>query len=125
MLSHRSLWLMSLLAIGFLTGGTTWLPAQEGPPGITTPTVFAPFDPHTPPCSAPAGLERVLAFAQDNEREFIEGVNHGLAMAAKDRGLGYRVALADNDGPKMIEQVGLFREAKVGGLVVSPVIRLH
>ncbi len=121
MLSNRPLWLMSLLAIGFLTGGTTWSPAQEGAPGITTPTVFAPFDPDTPPCSAPAGLERVLAFAQDNEREFVKGVNHGLAMAAKDRGLGYRVALADNDGPKMIEQVGLFREAKVGGLVVSPV----
>jgi ribose transport system substrate-binding protein len=121
MLSNRSLWLLSLLAISFLTGGTRWSPAQEGPPGITTPTVFAPFDPDTPPCSAPAGLERVLAFAQDNEREFVKGVNHGLAMAAKDRGLGYRVALADNDAPKMIEQVGLFREAKVGGLVVSPV----
>ena len=34
---------------------------------------------------APKGLERVLAFAQDNEREFMQGVKHGLGMAAKDQ----------------------------------------
>jgi len=28
----------------------------------------------------------VLAFAQDNEREFMQGVGRGLAAAAKDRG---------------------------------------
>ena len=53
--------------------------AQDGPPGITTPTVFAPFDPKAPACSPPPGLNKVLAFAQDNEREFMQGVDRGLA----------------------------------------------
>ena len=37
-----------------------------------------------------SGPTKVLAFAQDNEREFMQGVDHGLALAAKDRGLEYR-----------------------------------
>jgi ribose transport system substrate-binding protein len=63
----------------------------------------------------------VLAFAQDNEREFMQGVRSGLAKAAKDRGLEYRVALADNDPVKMIEQVKAFHGSKIGGLVAAPV----
>src|SRR3954451_4485546 len=46
------------------------LAAQEGPAGITRPVVLRPFDPNRPVCARPAGLERVLAFAQDNERKF-------------------------------------------------------
>lgn len=95
--------------------------AQDGPSGITTPTVFAPFDPKALLCRAPPGLSKVLAFAQDNEREFMQGVRSGLAHAAKDRGLEYRVALANNDPVKMIEQVKTFHASKVGGLVAAPV----
>ena len=95
--------------------------AQDGPPGITEPTVFPPFDPNAPACTAPPGLKKVLAFAQDNEREFMQGVGRGLAAAAKDRGLDYRVALANNDAAKMIEQVQALRAAKVGAVVAAPV----
>ena len=95
--------------------------AQEGPPGITAPVVFPPFNPAAPACTAPPGLTKVLAFARDNERKFMEGVNAGLALAAKDRGLAYRVALANNDPAKMIEQVRDFAAAKVGALVAAPV----
>src|SRR3954451_6312519 len=63
------------------------LAAQDRPAGITTPTVLPRFDPNRPVCARPAGLERVLAFAQDNQRKFVEGVARGLALAAKDRGL--------------------------------------
>ena len=54
----------------------------------------------------PAFVKR-LAFAQDNERQFMHGVARGLAAAAKDRGLEYReVALANNDSKdRMIEQM--------------------
>lgn len=116
-----SILLMSLLAIGALAGTTAVSAAQDGPPGITEPTVFAPFDPNAPLCQVPLGLEKVLAFAQDNEREFMQGVANGLAIAAKDRGLEYRVALANNDAAKQIEQVQLFLASKVGAVVASPV----
>ena len=95
--------------------------AQEGPPGITVPTVFPPFDPNTPSCTPPPGLTKLLAFAQDNEREFMNGVSRGLAAAARDRGLDYRVALARNDGAAMIRQVQALRAEKVGAVVAAPV----
>jgi ribose transport system substrate-binding protein len=95
--------------------------AQEGPQGLTRPVVLPPFDPNAPVCSRPAGLNKVLAFAQDNQRKFMQGVAQGLELAAKDRGLQYRIAQAGNDKNKMNEQVQAFLDAKVGALVVSPV----
>jgi ribose transport system substrate-binding protein len=97
------------------------LHAQEGPAGITVATAFAPFNPNAAACSAPPGLERVLAFAQDNEREFMQGVAFGLKAAANDRGLEYRVALADNDANRMVEQVHTLRSARTGAIVAAPV----
>ena len=95
--------------------------AQEGPSGITRPVVFPPFDPNAPTCSRPYGLEKVLAFSQDNERKFMQGVAAGLAQAAKDRGLEYRIAQANNDPARMLGQVRAFLESKVGALVVAPI----
>ena len=63
----------------------------------------------------------MLAFAKDNEREFIEGVDHGLSQAAKDTGLEYRVALAANDSGKMVADIQALAADKVAGIVVSPV----
>jgi ribose transport system substrate-binding protein len=111
----------ALFAIGFLGSSTVWSSAEDGPPGITKPTVFAPFNPNAPACTPPPNLTKVLAFAQDNEREFMQGVDRGLAMAAKDRGLEYRRALANNDAAKMVEQVQLFLSSKVGAVVAAPV----
>lgn len=95
--------------------------AQEGPPGLTTPVVLPPFDAAAPDCKPPVGLTNVLAFAQDNEREFMRGVGRGLEAAAKDRGLGFRVEMAANDPQRMIAQVDGLRMTKVGGLVAAPV----
>lgn len=93
----------------------------DGPPGITRPTVFPPFDANAPACSRPPNLEKVLAFAQDNEREFMQGVARGLMLAARDRGLEYRNALAQNDPALMIEQVKQFLAARAGAMVAAPV----
>ena len=117
-------WGMAALPVAVLLGASLTAAgarAEDGPPGITTQTVFAPFDPNAPACTPPPGLNKVLAFAQDNEREFMQGVDHGLAMAAKDRGLEYRRALANNDAAKMVEQVQLLLASKVGGVVAAPV----
>jgi ribose transport system substrate-binding protein len=122
MRSDRKNLLAALLgAVAISLGTIAAASAQEGPPGITTATKFAPYNPKAPACSPPPGLNKVLAFAQDNEREFMQGVDRGLAMAAKDRGLEYRRALANNDAAKGVEQVQLFLASKIGGLVAAPV----
>ena len=112
-------WALRLaLATALLAGPAV---AQDGPPGIVTPTVLPAFDPAAPACTPPPGLTKTLVFAQDNTREFMQGVDHGLSLAAKDRGLAYSVALADNDAQKMIEQVDALREAATGAIVAAPV----
>jgi ribose transport system substrate-binding protein len=109
----------SLLAVGLAAGNAAH--ATNGAPGITTPTEFPLFDPNAPSCSKPAGLTRVLAFAQDTEREFMQGVGRGLARAAQDRGLEYRRVLAASDTATQAGQLRDLLGAKVGGVVVSPV----
>jgi ribose transport system substrate-binding protein len=113
--------LAAVFAAGLLLGGTALSQAADGSPGITKPTVFAAFNPAAPACSVPPNLDKVLAFAQDNEREFMQGVDHGLEMAAKDRDLEYRRALANNDAAKMVADVQLLLASKVGAIVAAPV----
>src|SRR5690349_2988640 len=91
------------------------------PQGITAPVVFPPFDPTTVSCAGPPGLARALVFAQDNERQFMQGVGRGLALAASDRSLSFRIALARNDAGLMIEQVEALATEKIGAIVVAPV----
>jgi ribose transport system substrate-binding protein len=121
----RSLWIAARLAFALTAaaGCAAIDPslAQDGPPGLTRPVLLPPFNPQAPQCSAPPGLQRVLAFAQDNRRQFMQGVASGLAMAARDRQLEYRVAIADNDPAKMIEQVQGFGRANAGAVVAAPV----
>ncbi|OYU37416.1 MAG: ribose ABC transporter [Pseudorhodobacter sp. PARRP1] len=95
--------------------------AQDLGPGLTDPVVLAPFDPAAPSCSAPQGLTPVLAFARDNDREFMAGIASGLALAAKDAGLEFQSVNAANDPIKMAEQIDALRAAHVGGIVAAPV----
>jgi ribose transport system substrate-binding protein len=95
--------------------------AQQGPPGLTVPRVLPPFTVDASPCAPPNGLAKVLAFAQDNEREFMNGVARGLTAAAGDRRLEFRLAQARNDAARQAEQVRQFRTARVGALVSAPV----
>lgn len=117
---YRRNWLATLIACSAITG-SAGVRAEEGPAGITVPRVFGPFDRNAAKCSPPPSLSKALAFAQDNEREFVKGIVRGVAMAAKDRGLSFSVSIANNDADKMVEQVEGFRSARTGGLVVAPV----
>lgn len=94
---------------------------QAGPPGLTRPIVLAPFDPNALACAPPPGLTRILAFAQDNDRQFMQGVASGLSAAAGDRKLEFRIANADNSRAKMIADVQSFRRDNVGAIVAAPV----
>lgn len=117
-IQHALMVPICLLATG---GPAIPQPAPIGPPGITAPRVFEPFNRNAPACTPPPDLQKALGFAQDNEREFMQGVARGLALAAKDRGLLYRGAVARNDGARMIEQVEQFRSLKMGAVVAAPV----
>ena len=105
---------------GFLMASGPSL-AQQGPPGLTVPRVLQPFDANAAGCAPPSGLAKMLGFAQDNEREFMNGVARGLAAAARDRRLEFRLAQARNDAARQIEQVQQFRANRVGAVVSAPV----
>ena len=110
------------------TMGIATASADDGPAGITQRTVFPAFDPNAPACNSPPGLAKVLAFVQENEREFLQGVGHGLAMAAKDRGLEYRRILTDDDAAKAVDEIQSLYASKVGALVATssdPVVVRH
>lgn len=92
---------------------------QPGGAGITQPTVFPVFNPNAPSCNAPTDLSKVLAYVQENDREFLQGVGHGLSMAAKDRGLEYRQFLVQNDVGKAIVEVQSLVAEKVGAMVAT------
>ncbi|MEO6396648.1 MAG: sugar ABC transporter substrate-binding protein [Devosia sp.] len=95
--------------------------AQQGPAGITTPSVLAPFDPQAAACSAPSGLGKSLLFAMDNDRDFITGAGAGLMAAAKDRGLSYAAVNAQSDAARQAEQIRAAITAKSGAVVTAPV----
>lgn len=93
--------------------------AESRPPGITQPTVFPAFNPDAPACTPPPGLTKTLAYVQENERNFLEGVNRGLMQAAKDRGIAYRNILVENDAAKAVAEIQQLRDDKIGALVAT------
>ena len=110
--------LRAVLALALLVSAAPAF-AQDGPPGITEPTVFAPFDPSAAACTPPTGMGKVLGFVQENDRDFLEGVNHGLGLAAKDRGLEYKRLLADSDADKAAGQIRTLLEEKAGAVIAT------
>lgn len=96
-------------------------PAHGQGNGLTRPIVLPPFKPATPICRKPQGLKKELVFVQDNDREFVRGIGRGLAAAASDRRLAYRVLRARNDAALMLKQVNGLQAARTGSIVVAPI----
>lgn len=67
----------------------------------------------------PVGLAPVLAYVEENERQFLEGVDHGLSLAAKDRHLDYRKVVAESDAEKAKSEIVSFLDAKTGAIVAT------
>ncbi len=109
--------LVVLLALASLSPVTAM--AEDSFPGITQNILFPAFNPNAPLCGIPPRLTKTLASVQENEREFLQGVDNGLAMAAKDRGLAYRKVVVENDTDKAIREIQAFRRDKVGALVAT------
>ncbi|RYE61519.1 MAG: sugar ABC transporter substrate-binding protein, partial [Oxalobacteraceae bacterium] len=95
--------------------------AQEAPRGLTTPVILPAFNPKASACAAPPALSKSLVFAQDNRREFMQGVRYGLEAAAKDRSLDFQALVAENDPSKMVSQIQSAFDDNVGAVVVAPV----
>ncbi len=89
--------------------------------GLTKPVKLPAFDAARAMCSAPVGVKKMLVFVQDNRREFMQGAGRGLEAAARARGLGYRVAFANNDPALMIRQMEDIHTDKTGAIVVAPI----
>src|SRR5664279_4046932 len=92
-----------VLGICLLAASSVLGNAQEGPPGLTVPVVLPPFNAEAAACLAPPGLRKTLAFAQDNERQFMQGVARGLTadgVLLTDQSLHFRaprfVAMRDS-----------------------------
>ena len=121
MLASSMSGIRTLLVLCAVLAAPNLLLAQQGPPGIVEPTVFPAHEPDVPACTPPPGLERALGFARDNDRDFMRGVDYGLARAAADRRLAYRLAVANNDPDLMISQIEAFQAERFGGIVAAPV----
>jgi len=93
----------------------------QGSSGITTPTVLPPYNPAAAACAPPSDVTQELVFAQDNERDFMQGTEAGLAAAAKDAGLAFKVVLANNDAALMAKQVQDLVTEKAGAVVAAPI----
>lgn len=119
--SYRSKGLLLALLVSWALIPGALAQPQGGPEGLTAPVLLPPYDAAAPACGAPVSLERRIVFLQDNERQFMQGVSAGLAAAAQDRGLEYRVALANNDAPKMIRDAQRLLDDDTGAIVVAPV----
>ncbi len=95
------------------------LAAESGPQGITQPVILPAFNADAPACAKPPGLARTLTYVQENQREFLDGVHHGLVAAARDRGLTYRRITVENDVQAAIANIQAFRNDKGGVLVAT------
>lgn len=111
----------ALLMVGFNVVAPDAVAQTVVGEGLTEQTKLERYNPSAPKCNIPAGMERVLGFAQDNEREFMQGVDYGLSLAATDRKIEYRRALANNDAAKIVESLQLFLASNVGAVVAAPV----
>jgi ribose transport system substrate-binding protein len=100
---------------------TSPLSANAQGNGLTQPVALPAFNPTAQACTTPKGLQRQLAFVQDNEREFVQGIGRDLASAAAERGLTYSVLRSDNDAALMSKQIDALQAAKAGSIVVAPI----
>ena len=96
-------------------------PAHGQGNGLTRPVVLPPFDPARQICGKPQGLKKELVFVQDNDREFVRGIGRGLAAAASDRRLAYRVLRSGNNAALMLKQVNGLQAGRTGSIVVAPI----
>ena len=113
--------LVSIALIAAIGAASNTDAAEELGRGIVKPVELPAFSFSSPPCTAPIDRDNSLVFFQDNDRQFMQGVRYGLEEAAKRRGLGFSVVLANDDPQKMNSAVDAAVSRKVGALIAAPI----
>lgn len=86
---------------------------------LTEKTELAPFEFSDTVGEVP-DLPKTVAWANTSDAEFFLQITRSIEAAAKDRGLEFITAIADDDSAKNIEQIETFLQRGIGALAVQP-----
>ncbi|MFE4663566.1 sugar ABC transporter substrate-binding protein [Streptomyces sp. NPDC056716] len=88
-------------------------------PGIAAPKDLKPFEFGQPAGEKP-DLPKRIAWANTSDAEFFLQITNSIELAAKERGLEFVTAIANDDSAKNIEQIETFLQRGVGALCIQP-----
>jgi ribose transport system substrate-binding protein len=86
---------------------------------LTEKTELAPFEFSDTVGEVP-DLPKAIAWANTSDAEFFMQITRSIEQAAKDRGIEFITAIADDDSAKNIEQMETFLQRGIGALAVQP-----
>ena len=97
----------------------TAAPADDPGKGGPDPKTLQPFKPGNPPGEVP-NLPKRIAWANTSDAEFFLAITNAIDLAAKDRGLEFITAIANDDSAKNIEQINTFLQRGIAALCIQP-----
>ena len=97
----------------------TAAPADDPGKGGPDPKTLQPFKPGNPSGEKPT-LPRRIAWANTSDAEFFLAITNAIDLAAKDRGLEFITAIANDDSVKNIEQINTFLQRGIAALCIQP-----
>lgn len=94
--------------------------AGKGGMAVTSLSALAPFKPSGAVGPRPKVAKRV-AWANSADAQFFLELGASIQAAAKDRGLDYVTAIANNDSATNISQIDSFLQIGIGALCIQPI----
>ena len=101
------------------TTTATTAPANAPGKGGPDPKTLKPFVPGTTAGEKP-NLPKRIAWANTSDAEFFLAITNSIDLAAKDRGLEFITAIANDDSTKNIEQINTFLQRGIAALCIQP-----
>ena len=90
-------------------------PGADVGPGIPAPSDLKPFV-FGENAGSPTDLPKRIAWANTSDAEFFMAITNSIEQAAKERGLEFITAIANDDSAKNIEQINTFLQRGIGAL---------
>ncbi|MEV0568741.1 sugar ABC transporter substrate-binding protein [Dactylosporangium sp. NPDC050588] len=87
--------------------------------GLTTKQTLAPFAFGGAAGTKP-GIPKRIAWANTSDAEFFLQITRAIEQAAKERGLEFVTAIANDDSAKNVEQIETFLQRGIGALCIQP-----